>query len=140
MRITPNITYRGIDKTDAIDSLIHEKIEKMEQFYQEITSCRVSVEKIHDHPDGGSPYKVRLDITVPESREVVVNEKPKEGVQYVPLEAVIRDAFETANRQLRELNEQQHNHMKTHIPGKREIILDDVLDEPNVPAADATVS
>lgn len=139
MRITPEISYRGVDKTAALDQLIHEKLEKMEQFYHQISSCRIAVEKIHDHPDGGSPYKVRLDITVPESREIVVNEKPKEGVQYPPLEAVIRDAFETANRQLKEMNEQQHNHMKTHVPGKREIVLDDVIEEPNVPAADATI-
>lgn len=138
MRITPEISYRGVDKTDALDSLIHEKIDRLEKFYHQISSCRVAIEKIHDHPDGGSPYKVRIDITVPESREIVVNEKPKEGVQYAPLEAVIRDAFETANRQLKEMNEQQHNHMKTHVPGKREIVLEDLLDEPNVPAADTT--
>ena len=138
MRVTPEISYRGIAKTDALESLINEKIEKLEKFYHTISSCRVSIEKIHDHPDGGSPYKVRLDITVPESREIVVNKSPDDGVQYTPLETVIRDAFDIANRQLKEMNEQQHNHMKTHVPGKREIVLDDVLDEPNVPAADVT--
>ena len=79
---------------------------------------------------------MRLDITLPESREIVVNKSPDDGVQYTPLEAVIRDAFEIANRQLKEMNEQQHGHMKTHVPGKREVVLDDVVEEPNVPAAD----
>ncbi len=130
MRISPTISYRDVLKTDALESLIAQKIEKLEQYYDQISSCRVAIEKTHDHPGSGSPYRVRLDITVPENREVIVDKSPDEGVQYLPLEAVIRDAFDAANRQLRELNDQQHNHMKTHVPGQREIVLDDLADEP----------
>lgn len=130
MRISPTISYRDVPKTDALESLIAQKIEKLEQYYDQIGSCRVAIEKTHDHPSSGSPYRVRLDITVPENREVIVDKSPDEGVQYPPLENVIRDAFDAANRQLRELNDQQHNHMKTHIPGQREIVLDDLADEP----------
>lgn len=139
MRITPEISYRGISKNDALDTLINEKIEKLEKFYHQISSCRVAIEKVHDHPGSGSPFRVRLDIMVPESREIVVDKSPDEGVQHTSLEAVIRDAFEVANRQLKAMNEQQHNHKKTHIPGQREIILDDLpAGEVPAPPADAT--
>ncbi|MFK8185870.1 MAG: HPF/RaiA family ribosome-associated protein [Phormidesmis sp.] len=137
MKIAPEISYRGIRKTDALDRLIHEKIGKIERFYHQISSCRVAVEKVHDHPDSGSPYKVRLDITVPESREIVVNQSPKMGEPHTPLEAVIRDAFETAGRQLKSMNEQQHNPMKAQAAAKREVILDDDgVEDAVVPAAD----
>ena len=138
MRITPEISYRGIRKTDALESLINSKISKLERFYHPISSCRVSIEKVHDHPNGGSPYKVRLDIMVPESREIVVNKSPDDGVKGTPLNALVRDAFAIANRRLKEMNELQHNHMKTHVPGKREVALDKAVYEPNVPPADAT--
>lgn len=139
MRISPTVTYRGVNKTDALESLIAEKIEKLEHAYDQISSCRIAIEKVNDHPDSGSPYRVRLDITVPENREVVVDKHPDQGKQYPPLEAVIRDAFDAAFRQLRELNDQQHNHMKTHIPGNREIVLDDLpAGEIPVPPADVT--
>lgn len=139
MRISPEISYRGVNKTDALENLIADKIAKLEQVYDRISSCRIALEKVHDHPESGSPYRVRLDITVPESREVVVDKSPDDGTQYPPLEAVIRDAFEAAMRQLRELNQQQHNHMKTHVPGQREIVLDDLgPSEIPVPPADAT--
>ncbi len=144
MRIPPTIFYRDVPKTDALENLIAQKIEKLEQYYDQISSCRIAIEKNHDHPGSGSPYRVRLDITVPENREVVVDKSPDESAQYLPLEAVIRDAFEAANRQLKELNEQQHNHMKTHIPGQREIVLEDLTDEPmgetTVPLADISDS
>ena len=32
MKIKPEITYRHLDKTDAIQSLVEEKIAKLEQF------------------------------------------------------------------------------------------------------------
>ncbi len=140
MRVPPEISYRGVDKTSALETLIDEKIGKLEQFYTQISSCHVAIEKVHDHPEHGSPYRVRLDITVPEDREVVVDKSPDQGKQNQPLEALIREAFDVANRQLKELNEQQHNHMKTHIPGKREIQLDQLEEEVAIkaPPADTT--
>ncbi len=139
MRISPEISYRGVNKTDALENLIADKIAKLEQVYDRISSCRIVLEQVHEHPESGSPYRVRLDITVPESREVVVDKSPDDGKQYPPLEAIIRDAFEAAMRQLRELNQQQHNHMKTHVPGQREIVLDDLgPSEIPVPPADVT--
>lgn len=144
MRVPPEISYRGVNKTPALESLIAEKIEKLEQFYTQISSCHLSVEKVHDHPQDGSPYRVRIDITVPEDREIVVDKSPDKGkaLPNQPLEALVRDAFEVANRQLKAMNEQQHSHMHTHEPGKREIMLDQIESEVAIdaPAADTTAS
>ncbi len=140
MRVPPEISYRGVEKTEALENLVAEKIARLEKFYSEISSCHLSVEKVHDHPESGSPYRVRIDITVPEDREVVVDKSPDQGVQYQPLESIIRDAFDIADRQLKELNEQQHNHMKTHIPGKKEILLDELEEEVAIKAPPADVT
>ena len=137
MRVPPEIAYRGINKTPALEALIAEKIDKLEKFYRQISSCHLVVEKVHDHPEHGSPYRVRIDITVPEDREVVVDKSPDKGKQNQPLEALIRDAFDVANRQLKEMNEQQHNHKKTHVPGKREIQLDQLEEEVAIKAPPA---
>ena len=137
MRVPPEIAYRGINKTPALEALIAEKIDKLEKFYRQISSCHLVVEKVHDHPENGSPYRVRIDITVPEDREIVVDKSPDKGKQNQPLEALIREAFDVANRQLKEMNEQQHNHMKTHVPGKREIQLDQLEEEVAIKAPPA---
>ncbi len=114
MQIPPEITYRDIDKTDKIDSLVHEKIAKLEQFCDYITSCRVVLEKAHKNPSSGSPYRVSIDITIPHGRELAVTHNPDEGKQYPPLEAVIRDAFEAARRQLVSITTEQKGDRKTH--------------------------
>jgi ribosomal subunit interface protein len=114
MKVPVEISYREIDKTEAIDALIHEKLAKLEKFCDHISSCHIAIEKIHDHPKSGSPYRVRLDITVPPGHEIAAVSNPDEGNQYKPLEAVIRDAFEAARRQLVKLNEKQHDQIKAH--------------------------
>ncbi|ERT09937.1 'Cold-shock' DNA-binding domain protein [Lyngbya aestuarii BL J] len=107
MKIPTEITYHHLEKTEAIDSLVREKIAKLEQFCDYMNSCRVVIEKTHDHPKMGSPYRVRLDITVPPGHELAVDRSPDEGIQYEALETVIREAFDAARRQLVELVERQ---------------------------------
>lgn len=114
MQVPLETTYRGVEKTDAIEALVQEKVAKLEEACDHISSCRVAIEKPHDHPRSGSPYRVRIDLKVPPGHEVVADSNPGEGIQYTELETVIRDAFDAALRQLKELNERQHQKVKTH--------------------------
>ena len=114
MQISPEITYRNLDKTEKIDSLVREKIAKLEQFCDYITSCRVVLEKAHENPSSGSPYRVSIDITIPHERELAVTHNPDQGKQYSPLETVIRDAFEAARRQLVSITTEQKGDRKIH--------------------------
>lgn len=123
MKIKPEITYRNIDKTEAIDNLIQEKIGKLEQFCDYMNSCHVVVEKANENPSSGSPYRVSIDITVPHSREIAVVESPDTGKQYSPLETVIRDAFEAARRQVVSLSNEQQRVRKTHPEQRMDAVV-----------------
>lgn len=114
MKVPAEISYRNVEKTEALESLVREKIEKLEKFCDHISSCRVAVEKVHDRPSSGSPYRVRLDITIPPSHELAVVRNPNEGTQYDELPTIIRDAFDAARRQVIELNERQQDRVKEH--------------------------
>ncbi|MEL6580970.1 MAG: HPF/RaiA family ribosome-associated protein [Cyanobacteria bacterium J06621_12] len=129
MQITPEITYRNLEKTAAIHSLIEEKIAKLEQFCDYINSCRVVVEKAHDHPDSGSPHKVSIDITIPHGREIAVSQNPDQGKQYPPLETVIRDAFEAARRQVVGLSTEQKGERKMHYEQEISAIITKLFPE-----------
>lgn len=114
MQVPLEVSYRGVEKTDAIETLVQEKVAKLEEVCDHISSCRVAIEKPHDRPRSGSPYRVRIDLTVPPGHEVVADSNPAEGIQYSELETVLRDAFDAARRQLAALNERQHQKVKTH--------------------------
>jgi len=108
MKVPLEITYRDVEKTAAIDALVHEKVAKLEQVCDYISSCHIAIEKPHDRPSNGSPYRVRIDMTVPPGHELVADSHSGEGTQYDPLDVVIRDAFKAALRQLKKLTTQQH--------------------------------
>lgn len=119
MKVLPEITYRNVDKTNAIEDLINQKIGKLEQTCGYITSCHIVVEKTHDRPRSGSPYRVRIDMTVPPSHELVAESNPSDINEYSSVNAVIRDAFNAALVQLRKLTKRQHESDKsqTHDEG-----------------------
>lgn len=114
MQVGWEITYRDVEKTDSIEALVREKVAKLEEVCAYINSCHVAIEKAHDRPRSGSPYRMRLDITVPPGHEIVADRNPGEGNQYDKLETVIRSAFDAARRQLVELVERQQERVKTH--------------------------
>lgn len=94
MEVTLQITTRDIPHSEALESHIREKAEKLEKFYPHITSCRIVVELPHKHHHQGRMFDVHIDMTVPGS-EIVVNHAANEDV-YV----AVRDAFDAAKRQL----------------------------------------
>lgn len=115
MRIPPEITYRGVEKTNAIERLVEEKLAKLERVCDHISSCHIAIEKEQDQPRDRSPYRVRLDITVPPGHEVAAESHMGHRTQYAELDTVIRDAFDKAWRQLRDLSKQQQAYDQGHI-------------------------
>lgn len=115
MKVPPEITYRGVEKTNAIEALINEKIAKLEQVCDHISSCHIAVEKEQERPRDRSPYRVRLDITVPPSHELAAESTMSHRTQYAELDTVIRDAFDKAWRQLRDLSRQQQEYDRGQV-------------------------
>ena len=110
MKIPLQITLRDISGSDAIETAIREKAEKLDHFYAHIMSCHVTVEMPGKHKHQGNEFNVRIDITVPGS-EIVVNRAHNEDF-YVAL----RDAFEVAKRQLEDYGRKQRGGIKVHEP------------------------
>lgn len=114
MQVPLEISYRHVKKTERIDNLIREKVKLLERVHNHITSCRVAVEKPHEHQKRGNPYRVRIDITIPPGHEIVVKKEPSRGILHRGLDAVIRKAFSSARRRLKKLEQRQRGKVKAH--------------------------
>ncbi len=114
MQVPLEVSFRGIHKSDAIESLIREKADKLARLCDHLMSCRVAVEKPQLHLHSGNPYRVRIDMTVSPGHELVVKREPGKGNMHDPLDVVIRDAFNTATRQLQKITQQQRREIKSH--------------------------
>jgi len=110
MQLPLQITLRDVDHSEALETRIRDKAKKLDEFFDNVISCRVVVEAPHKHHHQGKQFNVRIDIGVPGS-EIVVNRDHAEDV-YVAL----RDAFDAAKRQLEEYARKLHGNVKVHKP------------------------
>jgi ribosomal subunit interface protein len=101
------ITYRGLDKTEAIDDLVSDYAGRLEKFCDHINRCDVAIEQPNHAHQKGNPYRVRIDVTVSKGHELVAEESGADNGAHEPLTKVIHDAFKTMERQLRHLVEKQ---------------------------------
>ena len=114
MEIPPEITFRNIDRSEAIENLIADKAAKLDNIHENIVSCRVAVEKPQTRQESGCPYRVRIALRVPPGKELVVRREAGEGDVHDPLQAVINEAFDAMRRQLLKLKDKQRGNIKVH--------------------------
>ncbi|EAA20348.1 hypothetical protein [Plasmodium yoelii yoelii] len=113
MRLSPQITFRNMSPSEAMERNILERIEKLDSFYDGIMSCRVMIEASHKHHHQGNVYHVRIDLTVP-GHELAVSRDPGRDHAHEDAYVAIRDAFDAARRQLEDLERRQRSQVKTH--------------------------
>jgi len=131
MRLPVQITWRDMAPSKAVGTKIREEAAKLEEFYDRMTSCRVTIEIPRRYQNGGYQFHVRIDLTVP-GAEIVVNHEPtlhsslqrldgEEHAKGKELSAphkdvyvAIRDAFKVARRKLQEYSCRQNGAVKHH--------------------------
>ena len=114
MDLPLELTFREVEKTEGLETLIREKVDKLERICDYINGCRIVVEKPQAHQERGNPFRVRIDVTVPPGHELVAERGPMEGNIQEQLTHVIRETFDAMERQLKELVEKQRGEEKQH--------------------------
>jgi cold shock CspA family protein/ribosome-associated translation inhibitor RaiA len=99
MQVPLQISFRHMEHSEAIETLIREKVAKLDASPDHLIGCRVVVEPAGKHHKHGNLYEVRLDISVP-GEEIVIVREPSEHTEYRDIQVAIRDAFDSARRQL----------------------------------------
>ncbi|NOQ80836.1 MAG: 30S ribosomal protein S30, partial [Gammaproteobacteria bacterium] len=67
MQIPLQITFRHMEHSDALETKIRKKVQKLEQFAEHIMSCRVTIDLEHKHHHQGKLFSVKIDITLPKT-------------------------------------------------------------------------
>jgi ribosomal subunit interface protein len=109
MKIPLQVTFRDMSPSEAVETRIREKADKLGHFYDRIVNCRVVVEMPQRHKHQGKLHSVRIDLSVP-GAELVANHAQDEDV-YVAL----RDAFDAITRQLEDYTRRQRGQVKSHV-------------------------
>ena len=115
MLIPLQITFRNLDRSQAVEASVREHAEKLDKYYDRIMSCRVVIEEQHKHHRHGNHYHVSVDVTVPKA-ELVASREPDEHHAYTDVYVAIRDAFDTMRRQLEDYARRHDQRLKVHAP------------------------
>lgn len=94
MQLPVQITFRHMDRSDALEQAIRDHADRLNAIHPRISSCRVVVEEVAAHKHQGKLFALHLDLKIPH-REIAVTRHEHEDV-YVAL----RDAFDAAKRKL----------------------------------------
>jgi ribosomal subunit interface protein len=115
MQIPLQITFHGIDHSDAIEERIREKAAKLEQICDRITRCRVVIEVHHRNTSSlhrkGEPFHISVAITLP-GTELVVARDPKDSHVNEDILIALREAFDNMERQLKDFMMRQRGDVK----------------------------
>lgn len=108
MKLPLEISTKNVHLSEDVEDLIREKADKLENFYDQIIRCRVTLDIPHRSQKSGIMYNVRIDLTVP-GGELVVEKKPGESLQ-----AAIGASFDAAERQVKTYADKQRGEIKRH--------------------------
>jgi hypothetical protein len=125
--VQPQISYRDVPPSPALDELIQAEAAKLEHFFGRILNCRVHIEHIHRRHFRGSAYHVRIELSVP-GEHLVVNHTddtrppssgddgperiappPERQGGHKDPQTAVRDAFRTATSRLQDYVRQRRD-------------------------------
>jgi ribosomal subunit interface protein len=105
MQTPAEILFVNMDRSAAVESVIRGRIERLEQFYDRITSCHVMIQNPHPRHRKGNLYEVKIEVRVPGS-ELAVNNKPGDVHAHENILIAVRDAFNAMERQVKRFKRQ----------------------------------
>ena len=133
MLLPVQISFHGVDRSDALCGLVEEEAAKLEHLYRDIVSCRVAVERLAGQHRSGNAYHVRIELAVPGNRLVVhsrpgvtrliddvdnvaLSKSDEVSPQHKDATLATREAFRKLGRRLQDYARKQCGDVKTHVP------------------------
>jgi len=129
MTIAAQTTFRDMDWSEAVAGRIQEETDKLCQYFDRSTHCRVTVEAPHRRHRHGEAFRINIEVGVP-GKELAVTHHPaaapvgetprhKQDEVEVPHKdayLAIHDAFRAMRRQLQDYVHCLRHEVKTHTP------------------------
>jgi ribosomal subunit interface protein len=99
------VVFRQMRSSPAIRSRIEELASQLERFEPRLIRCRVVLEVPHRHNRQGRRYHIRIELTVPGRRAIVVSRNPSRlhsPAAHEDVWVALQDAFDAAKKRLEE--------------------------------------
>ena len=99
------VTYRGMDRSEALEERIAERVDKLTKTGERILDAKVSVEASQPH-NRGHLFSVHAVVRTPHGEFVVSNDKDPTG-SHEDAYVAVRDAMDALQRRIIEKRERE---------------------------------
>jgi ribosome-associated translation inhibitor RaiA len=113
------IHFHGLEKSDAVEAKVRDKFNKLQRHFERMSACRVVLEAPHRNSAKAKVFQVKIEISVPGQKPIIVNHEREGGSPQDDLGLVIRDAFEAATRRIDDLSTRLSNRSRTERQRRR---------------------
>ncbi len=114
MSVQSEISFHGMEGTDALRSDIEKHIEKLERFAPGMIRCTVVLEHAEHRHHQGNRYVVRIRVTLPGGEVDIGNDAPAGDQSHEDAYVTIRDGFSAMRRRLQDFRRKQQGKVKRH--------------------------
>lgn len=94
------VHFHGIEKSQAVEQRVRQKVAKLEKHFGRMTSCRVGIEAPQRTPQKPKVLQIKIEIGVPRRAPIVISHERKGSHANAELQLAIRDAFDVALRKV----------------------------------------
>ena len=102
MQVPLQISFEHIGHSEVLEAVARREAQKIERFYDRITSTRVVITRPQHRHHKGDTYCVRIHIAIPGGKHIDVTRDPAMTGRHEDAHVTIRDAFDAACRQLQD--------------------------------------
>ncbi|MFT7388273.1 MAG: ribosomal subunit interface protein [Candidatus Endobugula sp.] len=99
MTMASNVTYRDLDASAALNSIINKRLQKLRRFSSDIQHSRVVLESPHNHKHKGKEFRATVELDIKGS-PITVSQND------MSIHVAVRDAFDVAERKLKSYTQQ----------------------------------
>ena len=114
MQTPVEIEYQDVVGTPAIQDLVVNHVNKLEQRYGRVTACRVIVKGPGSRHHSGGLYEINIRLALPQGREVNVGRTATADERHADLLFAVNDAFKRARRRLQDQARRLQGQVKHH--------------------------
>ena len=114
MRVAPEIIFKGLRRSAWVGEYVADRMEHLEKFSRDITSCHVTLAREQSSHRKGNRYSVMVEVRLPRAHDLAVRKQKQIHDMQTQLPAVINEAFGAIETQLKRTVARRRHEEKAH--------------------------
>jgi ribosome-associated translation inhibitor RaiA len=113
MQVPLTVSFHGIPVSETIRAACWAEAEKLEHWFDRITSCHVTASLPHRHQRSAKPFDLRVRLTLP-GHEIIVDRVKTQPRGIQKPELIVHETFDEVRRQLQDCVARMRGNVKLH--------------------------